>query len=108
LETVDAGPVPERSQFKCGKTSVLAPSHPTASSGNPGTRSRQRRPQKRANDERYPDGHPIIISRPIVVMPKGVRLCRSSEVALEILPNLEIGRFVKEDGEVVEAPDLKA
>jgi len=41
-------------------------------------------------------------------MPKGVRLCRSSEVALEILPNLEIGRFVKEDGEVVEAPDLKA
>jgi hypothetical protein len=36
---------------------LVAPSHPTASSGNPGARSRQRRPQKRANDERYPDGY---------------------------------------------------
>lgn len=52
--------------------------------------------------------HPILINRPIVVTPKGVRLCRPSEVVLEILPNPNIGRFVKEDGEVVEAPALKA
>jgi len=45
--------------------------------------------------------HPILINRPIVVTPKGVRLCRPSEKALEILPNPKIGRFVKEDGEVV-------
>jgi arsenate reductase len=45
--------------------------------------------------------HPILINRPIVVTDKGVRLCRPSEVVLEILPNADIGRFVKEDGEVV-------
>jgi arsenate reductase len=48
--------------------------------------------------------HPILINRPIVVTPKGVRLCRPSEAVLEILPNPAIGRFVKEDGEVVDAP----
>jgi arsenate reductase len=48
--------------------------------------------------------HPILINRPIVVTTKGVRLCRPSEVVLDILPNPDIGRFVKEDGEVVEAP----
>ncbi|MDR3489085.1 MAG: arsenate reductase (glutaredoxin) [Bradyrhizobium sp.] len=46
--------------------------------------------------------HPILINRPIVVTPKGVRLCRPSETVLTILPNPHIGRFVKEDGEVVE------
>jgi arsenate reductase len=45
--------------------------------------------------------HPILINRPIVVTPKGVRLCRPSEVVLEILPNPNIGSFRKEDGEVV-------
>lgn len=45
--------------------------------------------------------HPILINRPIVVTPKGVRLCRPSEVVLEILPNPHIGSFTKEDGEVV-------
>jgi arsenate reductase len=45
--------------------------------------------------------HPILINRPVVETPKGVRLCRPSERVLEILPNPEIGRFVKEDGEVV-------
>ena len=44
---------------------------------------------------------PILINRPIVETPKGVRLCRPSEVVLDILPNPEIGRFVKEDGEIV-------
>jgi arsenate reductase len=48
--------------------------------------------------------HPILINRPIVVTEKGVRLCRPSEIVLEILPNPSIGRFVKEDGEVVELP----
>jgi arsenate reductase (glutaredoxin) len=46
--------------------------------------------------------HPILINRPIVVTPKGVRLCRPSEAVLDILPNANIGRFVKEDGEVIE------
>ena len=46
--------------------------------------------------------HPILINRPIVVTPKGVRLCRPSETVLTILPNPHIGRFVKEDGEVVD------
>jgi arsenate reductase len=46
--------------------------------------------------------HPILINRPIVVTPKGVRLCRPSEKVLDLLGNPAIGRFVKEDGEVVE------
>ena len=46
--------------------------------------------------------HPILINRPIVVTPKGVKLCRPSEAVLEVLPNADIGRFVKEDGEVIE------
>lgn len=45
--------------------------------------------------------HPILINRPIVVTPQGVRLCRPSEVVLEILPNPDVGNFTKEDGEVV-------
>jgi len=47
--------------------------------------------------------HPILINRPIVVTEKGVRLCRPSEAVLEILPNPDIGEFIKEDGEVVRA-----
>jgi arsenate reductase len=47
--------------------------------------------------------HPMLINRPIVVTPKGVRLCRPSEAVLDILPNPHIGRFVKEDGEIVNA-----
>lgn len=45
--------------------------------------------------------HPILINRPIVVTPKGVKLCRPSEAVLDVLPNPHIGRFVKEDGDVV-------
>jgi arsenate reductase len=37
------------------------------------------------------------------VTPKGVKLCRPSETVLDILPNPNIGRFVKEDGEVVQS-----
>ena len=44
---------------------------------------------------------PILINRPIVVTPKGARLCRPSEAVLDILPNPDIGDFTKEDGEVV-------
>lgn len=47
--------------------------------------------------------HPILINRPIVVTPLGVKLCRPSEAVLEILPNPNIGTFTKEDGEVVPA-----
>jgi len=47
--------------------------------------------------------HPILINRPIVVTSKGVRLCRPSEIVLEILPNPDIGGFTKEDGEVIAA-----
>jgi arsenate reductase len=46
--------------------------------------------------------HPILINRPIVETPKGVKLCRPSETVLDILHKSKIGRFVKEDGEVVE------
>ncbi|MBB3932480.1 arsenate reductase [Kaistia hirudinis] len=46
--------------------------------------------------------HPILINRPIVETPLGTRLCRPSEAVLAILPNPHFGRFVKEDGEVVE------
>ncbi|CAA2136571.1 arsenate reductase (glutaredoxin) [Hyphomicrobium sp. ghe19] len=45
--------------------------------------------------------YPILINRPIVVTPLGVRLCRPSEAVLEILPNPDIGTFVKEDGEAI-------
>ena len=45
--------------------------------------------------------HPILINRPIVVTPLGVRLCRPSEAVLDILPNPDIGAFVKEDGETI-------
>ncbi|WFU42917.1 arsenate reductase (glutaredoxin) [Bradyrhizobium sp. CB82] len=45
--------------------------------------------------------HPILINRPIVVSPKGARLCRPSEAVIDLLDN-PVGRFVKEDGEVVE------
>ncbi len=47
--------------------------------------------------------HPILINRPIVVTPTGVKLCRPSEAVLDILPNPHIGRFVKEDGEIIDA-----
>ena len=45
--------------------------------------------------------HPILINRPIVVTSRGRRLCRPSEVVLEILVNPQFGAFTKEDGEVV-------
>jgi arsenate reductase (glutaredoxin) len=45
--------------------------------------------------------HPILINRPFVVTEKGVRLCRPSELVLDILPNPDIGPFTKEDGEIV-------
>jgi arsenate reductase (glutaredoxin) len=47
--------------------------------------------------------HPILINRPIVVTERGARLCRPSEVVLEILPKPDIGPFTKEHGEVVAA-----
>ncbi len=45
--------------------------------------------------------HPILINRPIVVTPLGTRLCRPSELVLDILPDPQRGPFTKEDGEVV-------
>lgn len=45
--------------------------------------------------------HPILINRPFVVTEKGTRLCRPSELVLEILPHPQQGPFTKEDGEVV-------
>jgi arsenate reductase (glutaredoxin) len=44
--------------------------------------------------------HPILINRPIVVTPKGVRLCRPSEAVIELLP-AQRGESIKEDGERV-------
>lgn len=45
--------------------------------------------------------HPILINRPIVVTPLGVRLCRPSEQVLDILPDAQKAAFAKEDGEAV-------
>lgn len=45
--------------------------------------------------------HPILINRPLVETPLGTRVCRPSEVVLEILPDSLPADFVKEDGEVV-------
>jgi len=45
--------------------------------------------------------HPILINRPIVVSPLGVKLCRPSEVVLELLIDRQRGAFAKEDGEQV-------
>lgn len=55
-------------------------------------------------DERLVDvmmEHPILINRPIVVTPLGVKLCRPSEAVLDILPSEQRAAFTKEDGEVV-------
>ncbi len=61
------------------------------------------------DDEKWTDAqlidfiqeHPILMNRPIVVTDKGTRLCRPSDVLLEILSEEQIGAFTKEDGEVV-------
>jgi arsenate reductase len=60
-------------------------------------------------DESLPDSalidammaHPILINRPLVVSPLGVRLCRPSEAVLDLLPQPQQGAFTKEDGERV-------
>jgi arsenate reductase len=56
-----------------------------------------------ASDETILDAmvvHPILVNRPIVVTPKGTKLCRPSEVVLELLDRIP-HNFVKEDGEIV-------
>jgi arsenate reductase len=45
--------------------------------------------------------HPILINRPLVVSPLGVKLCRPSEIVLDLLPSDQLGAFAKEDGEQV-------
>ncbi|MBN6539131.1 arsenate reductase (glutaredoxin) [Acinetobacter pittii] len=45
--------------------------------------------------------YPILINRPFVVTPKGMRLCRPSEIVLDILDSQNLGYFAKEDGEVI-------
>jgi arsenate reductase len=55
-------------------------------------------------DDRLVDAmlaHPILINRPIVVTPLGVKLCRPSEAVLDLLPNPQRGGCRKEDGETV-------
>ncbi|MCP1558500.1 UNVERIFIED_ORG: arsenate reductase [Methylobacterium sp. SuP10 SLI 274] len=46
------------------------------------------------------EAHPALLNRPLVVSPKGIRLCRPSEAVLDLLPAQQ-GAFVKEDGERV-------
>lgn len=56
------------------------------------------------NDDQLIDAmmaHPILINRPIVVSPLGVKLCRPSEAVLDLLPTPQRGAFAKEDGEQV-------
>jgi arsenate reductase len=45
--------------------------------------------------------HPVLMNRPIVETPRGTRLCRPSELVLDILPHPQRGVFTKEDGEAV-------
>lgn len=42
--------------------------------------------------------HPVLVNRPIVACPQGVRLCRPSEAVLDLLPNWPAGPYSKEDG----------
>ena len=49
------------------------------------------------------EANPILLNRPFVVTARGTRLCRPSELVLDILPNPHIGDFTKEDGEIVRA-----
>jgi len=45
--------------------------------------------------------HPVLVNRPIVCSPKGVKLCRPSEIVLDLLADPNFGLFKKEDGEIV-------
>jgi arsenate reductase len=45
--------------------------------------------------------HPILMNRPVVLTPLGAKLCRPSELVLDILPSPQQAAFTKEDGEVV-------
>lgn len=47
------------------------------------------------------EAHPILLNRPIVATPRGVKLCRPSEAVLDLLPADDLKPFAKEDGEVV-------
>ena len=56
------------------------------------------------SDEKLLDAmlqHPILINRPLVVTELGTRLCRPSEVVLNILPSPQLKAFAKEDGEII-------
>ncbi|ODT65779.1 MAG: arsenate reductase (glutaredoxin) [Pelagibacterium sp. SCN 63-23] len=53
------------------------------------------------------EAHPILLNRPLVETPLGTRLCRPSEVVLDILENPDIGPFTKEDGEEIIDQDGK-
>ena len=61
-----------------------------------------------ADDEAILDAmaaHPILINRPLVVTPRGVKLCRPSEQVLDLLPDAPRAAFTKEDGEVIPGRD---
>ena len=49
----------------------------------------------------WPTAHPILMNRPIVRTPLGTRLCRPSELVLDLLAAPQRGAFAKEDGEAV-------
>ena len=51
------------------------------------------------------EAHPVLLNRPIVVSPLGVKLCRPSEAVLDLLPSEGLRPFTKEDGEVVIYPE---
>ncbi|GLG82557.1 arsenate reductase (glutaredoxin) [Acinetobacter calcoaceticus] len=60
--------------------------------------------QDRWTDEQLIDfmiQYPILINRPFIVTSKGTRLCRPSEIVLDILDSEKLGYFAKEDGEVI-------
>jgi len=63
-----------------------------------------------ADDETLIDAmiaHPVLVNRPIVATPKGVRLCRPSEVVFALLDRRPEGAIFKEDGDMVIVPPLE-
>lgn len=48
--------------------------------------------------------HSVLVNRPIVATPKGVKLCRPSEAVLDLLDRMPSGRVYKEDGTLIELP----
>ena len=95
----------ERSTVSIAKTSItagLTPRTALRESKSPAKELGLLDPS--VDDERLLDAmleHPVLVNRPIVCTPKGVRLCRPSETVLDLLDRLPSGPLHKEDGQLL-------